>query len=644
MGLKNRLIPVIVVSMLLVVAISPAIVTDDSEDSDASVLGLTLGFGVAFLAGIAFAKIFLEAPANDELMGQVDELKKALANAEMGKVYLAMKNTSDLIGSVMPADTQLVFFTQNYWDQAMEYQVYENWSLDNMGRYEEYCKEMLAGTGFLASENAYLYTWTDAFDYSFNDVLKQSALWTGGSSLEYTDNLSMKFVWDGSSITATNGTTSGVISLDLTQQITTTQDTLVYIDVLNDMENFKESQSGTMYLYGTSKTVNIQNMDTGATFTLSPGANGISTLPAGIYKLPAGASYAGPFISVIGNSSAPVHACLVLKKGTDMYYATSYSDTQYRVVSSGGQSWITSSLNIEISDGESTKNVHLLQDGGYRLLGYYEDMVTQFCDIASNTYTTGAATWKIFDTVEESNPAIHPSAIPINVEGQTLSMVEKYYLTINSMAQIKEYYENNQGKIDDMEISFTANSLDLYCYGDLYYNGQLWAENVVFTPYISGTDQHLEIGMNEWSGSGFMAIWDQVDSYYQWDNVVNVSSPMSPLDKNYTLNIEKIVSHGSEVQSIDLKRSVLVPSSQQDPEPDPEPTPMPEVYDAAIMWMVVLVEAGIILLLLGRITGIGLLTSLGVAVVLIGIVFPGAVSSLVFGNFSWGDLKPFDWI
>lgn len=643
---KTKIMSALVVSILLMVALTPAFVTDDSEDSEAAIGGgmFMVGLTVGFFAGIAFTKLVLDAPSKDTLAGQEDELKKALAKAEMDKVYLAMKNTSDLIGSVMPADTQLVFFTQNYWDQAMEYQVYENWSLDNMGRYEEYCKEMLAGTGFLASENSYLYTWTDAFDYSFNDVLKQSALWTGDSSLEYTNNLSVSFVWDGYTLVATNGGESGMLSLDLTQQITTTNDTLVYIDVLEDTENYKESQSGTMYLYGTSKSVTIQNMDTGATFTLNPGANGITSLPAGVYKLPAGASYAGPMISVIGNSSASVHAGLVLKKGTDLYFATSYSDTQYRIVSSNGQSWITNNLNIEISDSVSTKQIHLLVDGGYKLLGYYEEMVSQFNDIASNTYTTGGATWKIFDTVEASNPAIHPSSIPINIEGQTLSMVEKYYLTIHAMAQIKEYFEANQGMLDDMEITFTANTLDLYCYGDLYYNGQLWAKNVVFTPYISGTDQHLEIGMNNWSGSGFMALWAQVDDYAQWDNIVSVSSPMSPLDKNYTLEIKKIVSGGNEVQSIDLKRSILVPSSQQDPEPDPEPTPMPKVYDAAILWMIVLIEAGIILLLLGRITGIGILSTLGIAIVVVGIVFPGAVSSLILGTFTWADLKPFDWI
>lgn len=644
---KKKVVATLVVLMLTAVAISPAFVTDDSEDADALALS-TKAFLVGFAMGVILTTLFYEVfdnPDVDEHAGQIEELKKNLAKSEKQLVYTAMRNCADLIGSVMPADSQMVFFTQNYWDQAMEYQVYEYWTLDNIGQYKKYCKELLAGTGFLETENNYLYTWSDAFDHAFNRALDRSVLWTGDTNYEYTDLLTVSFEWDGNTVKATNGEESGKISLDLTQQITTTKDTYVYIDVLNEVDNFDASRSGMMYLYNVSGSKTIQNVDTGAYYQLNVGANDITGYPAGIYKLPGGASYAGPMISVIGDNSAPVHASLVLKKGSELYYVTPYSDAQYQIRSSGGQTWTTSTLNICVDDGTLKKNVSLLgEDGGGPLLNYYEDLVTQFNDIASNTYTTGEATWTIFDTIEESNSAIHPSSIPINVKGQNLSMVEKVYLTIHAMAQMKEYYESHEESLDGMEITFTSDSLDLFCYGNLYYNGQLWAENVVFTPYISGSDQHLEIGMNDWNGSGYMAMWAKVDDYSSWDNVVKTSSPIAPLDKTYALEIKKIVSHGKEVQSIDLVRSVLVASSQDSGDDEDPPTPVPKMFDASILWMVILIEAAIILMLLGYIVGNNLLMSLGIILLIVGVVFPDAISSIAMGTFTVSDLKPFNWI
>lgn len=76
----------------------------------------------------------------------------------------------------------------------------------------------------------------------------------------------------------------------------------------------------------------------------------------------------------------------------------------------------------------------------------------------------------------------------------------------------------------------------------------------------------------------------------------------------------------------------------------PEPAPMPKVYDSAVLWVAILVELGVILLLLARITGLELLALCGIIVVVVGVVFPEAVSSLVLGTFDWSDLSPLSWL
>ena len=233
--LRKRSYALVTAVIIIMAATCPILLSDDEEDSEA------IPSWVAFVVGMGAGYLLYEAlhpPSTDTMAGQVDELKKALAESEKGKVYLSLKNVNDLAGSVLPADAQMLFFTQNYWDQAMEYQVYESWTKDAMGQFEKFCKELLAGTAFLASESNYLYTWSDALDYAFNDTLAQSKYWTGEGDLGYTQALSTSFIWNGKELTASNGSESGVLSVDFTQQITTTKSTLVYIDILNETDNY----------------------------------------------------------------------------------------------------------------------------------------------------------------------------------------------------------------------------------------------------------------------------------------------------------------------------------------------------------------------------------------------------------------------
>lgn len=632
--------------LVLAMAFAPAMVMDEEDDSDALAL-TTLGwiytgfvFGLGFAAGYEAAMYFsnseIEQNATD-----IKELNEALAKAEANKVGLATSTLVSMASSIMPSDSDMIFFTQNYWDQAMEYQVYENWTKSNIGKYDEFCKEMLAGTGFLDAENKYLNAWSNALGGSLSTVLEQSKKWTSDVG-KYVDLLSLSFSWDGKKITAENGSDAGKLGFSLAQSITPTKDTLVYIDVLEDEANYTDERSGTIYLYGTNGTKSIQNIDTGSYFTLSKGANDVSSLPAGVYKLPAGATYAGPLISTIGDSTAHVNGVAISRAGSAFYVVSPVSDSQYGIVSSDGESWTTNTLTLDASDGTSSYSTNLLSKGN-NLVNFWNTMVQTFNTISDNVYNTGMATWAIFDTVEESSPYIHPSSLPVNDVDGTTSFVEKVNLTINMMAQIKDYYVAHEGDLEDLDFKYNKESLNLYCYGNLYLDGRLWAENIVFTPRIYTADQHLEVGMNTWSGSGSMTVWDQVDDYSQWNGSISVSSPVVPLSSNYSLEIKKIVSKGSDVQSVDLKRATIhINGGDEVIVPDPVPTPA--VYDASILWMVIIVEAGLILILAGRLTGISILSTVGVIVLLVGIVIPQAVSSLILGTFTLSDLKPFGWL
>ena len=645
--MRKTQIAAIACSMLvLAMAFAPVVVLDEDDESEAmdpvTLATLwTIGvFGVGFVAGLIAASA-LSSPEKEQNATDINELNEALARAEAQKISLASSTLISMASSIMPTDTDMIHFTQNYWDQAMEYQVYSEWSKKNIGKYDEFCKNMLSGTGYLTAESKYLSAWANALGGGLSNVLEQSSKWTSDVG-KYVDSIEVSFSWDGKKITAENGSDKGKLGFTLTQGITTSKDTLVYIDVLEGEDNYKSERSGTIYLYGTNGSKKIQNFDTGKQYELSKGSNDVSSLPAGVYILPAGASYAGPMISTIGEDSEHVSGVAVLRSESAFYVVSAISEAQYRIVSSEGESWTTNTLTLDVDDGTKTYPTNLLSAKN-NLVNFWNKMVGSFNTIADNVYDTGLATWTIFDTVEESSPYIHPSSLPVNDVDGTTSMPEKINLTINMMAQIKDYYTAHEGDLKDLDFKYNKESLNLYCYGNLYLDGRLWAENVIFTPRIYTADQHLEIGMNTWSGSGSMTVWAQVSSFSDWDGSLATSSPVVPLSANYQLEIKKIVSNGSDVQSIDLKRATShINGGEEIVVPDPVPTPA--VYDASILWMAIIVEAGIILILLGRITGMSLLLTIGVVVLLVGIIIPQAVSSLILGTFTWSDLKPFGWL
>ena len=640
---KTQLAAIACSMLVLAMAFAPVVVLDEDDESEAlGVVGwYTIGvFGVGFAAGLALASL-LSSPEKENNATEISELNKALARSEAQKISLASSTLVSMASSIMPTDTDMIHFTQNYWDQAMEYQVYAEWSKENIGKYDESCKNMLSGTGYLTAESKYLSAWANALGGGLSNVLEQTTKLTSDVG-KYVDSIEVSFSWDGKKIAAENGSDKGKLGFSLAQAITPSKDTLVYIDVLEGEDNYKWERSGTIYLYGTNGSKTIQNVDTGKQYTLSKGSNDVSSLPEGVYSLPAGASYAGPMISTIGEDTDHVSGVAVLRSETAFYVVSALSEAQYRIVSSDGESWTTNTLTLDVDDGTNNYPTNLLSPKN-NLVNFWNKMVDSFNTIADNVYDTGLATWTIFDTVEESSPYIHPSSLPVNDVDGTTSMVEKINLTINMMAQIKDYYTAHEGDLKDLDFKYNKESLNLYCYGNLYLDGRLWAENVIFTPRIYTADQHLEIGMNTWSGSGSMTIWAQADSFSDWDGSLAVSSPVVPLSANYQLEIKKIVSNGSDVQSIDLKRATIhINGGEEIVVPDPVPTPA--VYDASILWMVIIVEAGLILILLGRITGITVLSLAGVVVLLVGIIIPQAVSSLILGTFTWSDLKPFGWL
>jgi len=622
----RKVLPVVLVAMLLAMAATPLIVTTstdaeytpqeidfgdlDSEEYAAFTfglglaIGLAVGFGAGFGAGFAAAKLLAPAGIPQET------LNEAFRQGEAQKIIFASNTSTNMASSILPADTNLWAFTANYWERAIEYAVAEYWSMS--GSYDP--DFALKVVGMLPNVANYLYTWSEAMDNSYNNINDQSTKWSGPGY----NQMQLSLVWggNGTSGTITGGTSATdttKIWTDFAQFITPTgSNTRVFID--NDQYEGYDGDNyyDTIYSFATSN-VTITNVDTGLTYRLVPGANDISSiynnstmvsgaLPTGLYSMPAGHTYGGPFIKSAQNNAAPISGGLVLGQGSTIRYALPIGDTITIYGATGAvvaSNVTTLEYNVSYNgpDGPTVDKAPLVgpnennPSSPYNLIKAYNDLVQQISVVIDKAVIAGEAVWDIYDIMEESSMWISPSSITTNVPGYTMSAPEIEAVYIQLMRQVASLYLNNQTALDEAELITNLESIKLYCYGDIYYNGSLWAENVVFTPYITTTTQTLSVGSNTWNGSGFAMVWAQVDSYAEWNGQASLTSyGLVDLHQGYVLNIEKIVKDHQDVQKVDLTLHVIKKYNSGKDEGDAPPL-IPEIQDTLLMVIIIVILA-----------------------------------------------------
>ena len=619
-----------VVAMVMAVAVI-APTTSEVEEADgivieASLLAIGLVASVIYGAGVGTGWLIGEvtdpvAPASDQ-----EEVYKQLRGLYSETLVSNMNTAKNLISSVMPADTSLWSFTTNYWNRATELSVADYWTMDN-----EYDANMMTEQAMLRQNvESYIYDWQAAVDSAYNNITQKHTKLTGDC---YGD-MAFSVVWSGGTYTADGSSTFGI---DLLQVIDGTQSgTTVYIDGSTEDagDNFNESTSGTIYVNG-SNSVTLRYIDTGQTFSLHGGLNTVSNvLPSGLYRIETSrATIAGPFTMAADSTAADVEGGLVIQSGDDFSIVTANSNG-VDVETSGGSSVSSQYLRFEISydgtDGAVT-DTSVICDGEYNIVRDWNDMIAQINQVIQRASTAGETIWGIFDAAQESNSFLSPSSITASVPGVTLDAVQSQAIYIQSMMQIVDYWQQYGDDLShSMEFTTNRESLDLYCYGDIYYNGKLWAQDVIFTPYMTVGEQTLTTnGPVEWNGPGYAMVWASAESWSEWDGSTSVSEyRLIDLSAGYELVLDKIVSHGDDVSEITLKQTTIerYNTGSDDIVDPPEPV---KVLDASTLIMIIILLIALCTFLICYIAGqtaLGLILALIIAV--IGLVFPDTIASM----------------
>lgn len=653
----RKLTAVLAVTVLLSVAAVPLF----QEDSDAvsepaamtkdsmAVAPLALGAGGGFVIGLVVGIwIGISISDPDDPAGDQEAIYQQCRDLYSMLMTSNLDTAKNLISSIMPADSTLWSFTTNYWNRATELSVADpsGWSLD-----KEYQPNLMTENAYLR-QNAmnYIYDWQAAVDSAYNNVLSKNTALTGDC---YGDMV-LSINWNNGSLTPGSGED---VRMDLLQVVeTTAADTLVYIDTstVDHGGSYNSQTSGMLYALGRDVQLTYVGggSGTGATYTVENGSpSDVTSWPSGLYRIDtSGAVLAGPLSKAssgyvdYGSEYRYLEAADVVG-GMIVVSGDTYDDTTLFMsygegvvgVRQHGVTTLTNELTIDIDytgrDANHRESVILGTVDGqdYDIIGDWNDMIQSINYVIDQAATAGETIWLVFDAAEESNSFISPSSVTstmnIRVGEETsngLTASQSAAVYIQSMMSIAEYWTDNGGELVDAEFETNAESLSVYVYGDIYYNGELWASEVIVTPYMSLDRQDISVGNRiEWNGPGYAMLWAQGVDIEDFDTEAMLDSTdyeLLDMSRGYVIEVRGIVHDGESVDSITLEPTIILRDTTGSDGIDDPPEPV-KVMNANTLIIIIFMLVGLIAFLVCERFGqpvIGLILAL--VIVLIGLV------------------------
>ena len=605
--------------------------------------------GAAALGAVAGAAVTYEVMKDkDKEQGTDVQYYKQLRDIKGEDWTQMMKTVQAIVSSILPADTDLWSFTTAYWSRAAELVCAELWSMD-----EDYNPDATVGYSLLRvnAEN-YLYNWQATVDKAYNNVLDSRTMMDPSS--ECWGDMKLYLDWAGGSLQASNDKTKA-FAFDLTQYVKgASAGSKFFLDARTETGSeagtFNAQTSATLYNLGTSTIqltkLKVYDDDTagndiilkpGETYTMSPDESGL-------YQTQNNNTFlAGP-LSKSADSDVEVGGMLVVRTDDAIKYFLPSENNVIEGTAGSSTTSISNSLKFKytytgLRGSESSSEIC---DGkGTNIVADWDNMVRRIGLVIDKTATAGETIWGIFDAAEASSSMISPSSVTASVKELNLSAAEQQAITIQAMTQIATYWQEYGENIQSVEFLGNLDSSQLYMYGDIYCQGSLMMEHVIFTPYMTtSAEQVFTVGKEtEWEGAGYAMAWAQPEDFYSWDKTTNSGEhALIALGSDYTIKVDKIVYNGEEVDTYTLKPTVIERHTV-DPDPiNPVPTPV-NIIDVSDLILIIMIELAIILFLLGYIGGQPMIGAIaGVIVVIVGIFFSDIIAQIILGTFEWPKL------
>ncbi|MFA6710826.1 MAG: hypothetical protein WCR83_05855, partial [Candidatus Methanomethylophilaceae archaeon] len=150
------------------------------------------------------------------------------------------------------------------------------------------------------------------------------------------------------------------------------------------------------------------------------------------------------------------------------------------------------------------------------------------------------------------------------------------------------------------EATISVESLKLYCYGTLYNaDGTVLAANVIFTPYMYIKDMTVSTtGYNVFEQSAMTMVWDTAASSLSgWENT-GTERTVVLMEKGTYFTASSIQYNNNAVDSVDLKVKKIVTTGVFGDDYI-EPVPVPDGKDMSWVFMMAIVELGMLIAMIG---------------------------------------------
>jgi len=452
------------------------------------VIGLAIGIGLGI--GLGFLLFNGGAP-----VGNTEQLREELRARLVNDVHNTYNAALGMFQRLVMNDTNILQFTSAYWNlqiDAVVNSIYvPNSSITDID-------QIMIDSGTVKNLAIIKHNINSALNMmSYQNRTGDWAAnnWSGTDSATYgtASNPKLAMGWQYGSYDWWGDSTSVYMMLGDYVYPTTTN-YRVYIDVVTDVSMLINLPNvNAMYITNTAP-VTITSVDNPTqTYTLLPGVmNDLYAmgLESGFYDLAPNCGYISPNLlpSMSINGVVPTTG-FILNNGGSYAMGFNYAGG-YRIINAGNiydVSDVYFSVRYQDINGawETIKSV----SGTTSLLSASLDAYTAVWGTYENIYLSARnaaqLTWNVLDALEAQTGSyvIRPSAITSGLNTNlNLPLPIETALVLAAMSQLVEQGKN----ADPSTILISRESVEetIYCYGNVYFQGILIAENAVFTPVI----------------------------------------------------------------------------------------------------------------------------------------------------------------
>ncbi len=551
---------------------------------------------------------FPVASSDDAILQYAREID---AQRSVEQLYNLLMVASNLVST----DTQTWQLTATYLDRVAEISAAMYW--DDSVVYDPNAVLEIAGVyALLAAGNL---STQDILDKAVQVSADLRAKW---DATNYGGSLNIEGTWDGGD---TGISTSRLYTDFLTLVMASVGKNVVYISQSTD--DLASATNSTIWAYTNAGTI-TSVMPGSDPVTLNLGANDISELSSGFYVLSSG-TYGGPFLSAVSSDSATVTGATGLICDDTYGFAVTEGD-KVRIFWDGAYRGVSSTLDFRITgDGISYTSYGSLLS----LTLSYGAYMDQLSELLLEASIAAQTMWTITDTAKQSNILLSPSILMPHLTNVGIDAQQSYAIYVMALSQIAAYNTTYGEVLKDGMTQISAESLDLYCHGSVYDQyGNLVLENAILTPYTYLNDMKVSTGKTLYNQDGLIMVWDMADTLVGWDMPTDTAAyePMIMPQGAY-LVLDEIVYAGEEVSTVTLE-VVKVERIAAFDDILFERSDTPAVLDASTLVMIIVIELGIIIALIGYITRMPGLIAAGAIVALVGFFASDWIARFILGR------------